>query len=227
MANPITASQILTTTQYEEEQLTRDTSRDDMGRDAFLKLFTTQLNNQDPLSPMENEAFVAQLAQFSTLEANYSIRDSMDAMVGGVRNERMLQSANLVGKRVAVEGGFFTSIQGQPVKGSIDLEHGADSVIMSIYDANGELVHRDTSGKRLPGRVDMAWSGYNRQGELAPSGDYRMTASYIRHGKLETAPVTTLTEVKSVSWDPNSQEMALEVGNGSMVKMSDVKRISI
>ncbi len=227
MANPITASQILTTTQYEEEQLTRDTSRDDMGRDAFLKLFTTQLNNQDPLSPMENEAFVAQLAQFSTLEANYSIRDSMDAMVGGVRNERMLQSANLVGKRVAVEGGFFTSIQGQPVKGSIDLEHGADSVIMSIYDANGELVHRDTSGKRLPGRVDMAWSGYNRQGELAPSGDYRMTASYIHHGKLETAPVTTLTEVKSVSWDPNSQEMALEVGNGSMVKMSDVKRISI
>ena len=227
MTNPISASQILTTAQYEEEQLTRDTSRDDMGRDAFLKLFTTQLNNQDPLSPMENEAFVAQLAQFSTLEANYDMRDSMDAMVGGVRNERMLQSANLVGKRVAVEGGFFSSSQGELIQGRIDLEHGADSVIMSIYDANGELVHRDTSGKQLPGVVNMAWSGYNTKGELAPSGDYRMTASYIRHGKLETAPVTTLTEVRSVSWNPNSQEMSLEVGNGSMVSMSDVKRISM
>ena len=77
MTNPISATQILTTTQYEEEQLTRDSSNDDMGRDAFLKLFTTQLNNQDPLSPMENEAFVAQLAQFSTLEANYDMRLSL------------------------------------------------------------------------------------------------------------------------------------------------------
>ena len=154
MTDPITASSILTSSQYEEQQLTRDTSRDDMGRDAFLTLFTTQLNNQDPLSPMDNEAFVAQLAQFSTLEANYSMRDSMDAMVGGMRQEQMLAGANLVGKSVAVEGGFFSAQQGEQTSGSVDLANGAESVIMSIYDADGEVVFRETTGARLPGTSD-------------------------------------------------------------------------
>ena len=73
----------------------------------------------------------------------------------------------------------------------------------------------------------MNWSGYNTKGEMAPSGNYTMSASYIRNGKLETAPVTTFAKVKSVSWDPVAQEMALEIGNGTTVAMSDVKRISI
>ncbi len=227
MIDPITASSILTSSEYEEQQLTRDTSRDDMGRDAFLTLFTTQLNNQDPLSPMDNEAFVAQLAQFSTLEANYSMRDSMDAMVGGMRQEQMLAGANLVGKSVAVEGGYFSSQQGEQTSGNVDLANGAESVIMSIYDADGEVVFRETTGARLPGTTDLNWSGFNTKGEMAASGNYTMSASIIRNGKLETAPVTTFAKVKSVSWDPAAQEMALEIGNGSTVAMSEVKRISI
>jgi hypothetical protein len=54
-----------------------------------------------------------------------------------------------------------------------------------------------------------------------------MSATVIRNGKLEAAPVTTFARVKSVSWDPAAQEMALEIGNGSTVAMSEVKRISI
>jgi flagellar basal-body rod modification protein FlgD len=227
MTSPISAASILTTSQYEEEQLTRDTSRDDMGRDAFLKLFTTQLNNQDPLNPMENEAFVAQLAQFSTLEANYSIRDSMDAMVGGMQRDQMLAGANLVGKSVAVEGGFFNAEEGAITSGSIDLESGADSVTMSVYDSAGELVYRETTGNRLPGKVDLNWNGMNLQGQMAPGGDYIMAASVTRNGKLESVPVTTLAKVRSVNWNPVLQEMALEIGDGSLVSMADVKRISM
>jgi flagellar basal-body rod modification protein FlgD len=227
MTSPISAASILTTSQYEEEQLTRDTSRDDMGRDAFLKLFTTQLNNQDPLNPMENEAFVAQLAQFSTLEANYSIRDSMDAMVGGMQRDQMLAGANLVGKSVAVEGGFFNAEEGAITSGSIDLESGADSVTMSVYDSAGELVYRETTGNRLPGKVDLNWNGTNLQGQMAPRGDYIMAAGVTRNGKLESVPVTTLAKVRSVNWNPVLQEMSLEIGNGSLVSMADVKRISM
>ena len=82
MANELPAlpANILTTKQYEEQQaklLAKDTELD---RDAFLKLFTTQLKNQNPLDPMENEAFVAQLAQFSSLEAMTGVRSSIDSM---------------------------------------------------------------------------------------------------------------------------------------------------
>ena len=71
MANELPAlpANILTTKRYEEQQAKLLAKDSELDRDAFLKLFTTQLKNQNPLDPMENEAFVAQLAQFSSLEA--------------------------------------------------------------------------------------------------------------------------------------------------------------
>ena len=82
MANDVTAlpSNLLTTKQYEEQQAKLLAQDQQLDRDAFLKLFTTQLKNQNPLDPMENEAFVAQLAQFSSLEAMTGVRTSMDSM---------------------------------------------------------------------------------------------------------------------------------------------------
>ena len=62
-------SNILTTKQYEDQQAKLRVQEEDLDRTAFLTLFTTQLKNQNPLDPMDNEAFVSQLAQFSSLEA--------------------------------------------------------------------------------------------------------------------------------------------------------------
>jgi len=73
-------SNILTTKQYEDQQEKLRTQEEDLDRMAFLTLFTTQLKNQNPLDPMDNEAFVSQLAQFSSLEAMTGVRTSVDAM---------------------------------------------------------------------------------------------------------------------------------------------------
>ena len=83
MATDITSSlpsNIITMEQYEDRQAKLAAKEDDLGRDAFLQLFTTQLKNQNPLDPMDNEAFVSQLAQFSSLEAMTGVRTSVDAM---------------------------------------------------------------------------------------------------------------------------------------------------
>ena len=62
----------------------------ELGRDAFLKLLTTQLTNQSPLDPMDNEAFVAQLAQFSSVEGIKGMQASLENMVSGMRQEQMV-----------------------------------------------------------------------------------------------------------------------------------------
>ena len=67
----------------------------DLDRNAFLQLFTAQLQNQNPLDPMKNEAFVAQLAQFSALEANVKMADSFENFAAGQQEERILRGANL------------------------------------------------------------------------------------------------------------------------------------
>ena len=68
MVDTVLNSSILTSNQYRTQQNASALAEQDLGRDAFLKLLTTQLTNQSPLDPMDNEAFVAQLAQFSSVE---------------------------------------------------------------------------------------------------------------------------------------------------------------
>jgi flagellar basal-body rod modification protein FlgD len=64
-----------------------------MDQGAFLTLFTTQLKNQNPLDPVKNEAFVAQLAQFSQLEATSAMKNSMETMVKSLEGDKMLAGA--------------------------------------------------------------------------------------------------------------------------------------
>ena len=101
---------ILTTEQYQTQQankMFKNGDDDDMlGRDAFLQLFTAQLKNQNPLDPMENEAFVAQLAQFSSVEGIKGMQSSLETLVANLREQSLLTGSSLVGKRVAIAGGF-------------------------------------------------------------------------------------------------------------------------
>ena len=100
MVDTLAASSYLTSGQYSGQQSTTTSVEDELGRDAFLTLLTTQLTNQSPLDPMDNEAFVAQLAQFSSVEGIKGMQESLEDMVSGMRQDQMMSGANLVGKKV-------------------------------------------------------------------------------------------------------------------------------
>jgi len=228
MVSTVTDTTFLTSDQYNEQQKAVSYGEDELGQDAFLTLFTAQLQNQNPLDPMENEAFVSQLAEFSSLEGIKGMQGSLDNMVNGMRQDQMVAGANLVGKKVQVAGGHFTGGNGAITQGAIDLKSGAESIILSVYDPkSGDLIYRDTQGGKLPGRAELNWNGRDRSGEIVPEGGYLMTASAVINGKLETVPVTTMADVRSVSWDPAAQEISLEVGDGVFVALADVERIGI
>ena len=93
-------SYIRTTDMLEEQKMKEAAEEETLGRDAFLTLFTTQLKNQNPLDPMGNEAFVAQLAQFSQVEGIKGMQSSMEDLVSTIKGEQMLAGSQLVGKRV-------------------------------------------------------------------------------------------------------------------------------
>ncbi|MFZ8912947.1 MAG: flagellar hook assembly protein FlgD, partial [Burkholderiaceae bacterium] len=112
---------------YNEEKLTKSVN-EEMGQKEFLLLFTTQLQNQNPLDPMENEAFVAQLAQFSQLEATVTMGDKMTELADSMMGERMLQGSSLLGKRVAVPDGPAILKGSAAISGIIGLPNGADNV---------------------------------------------------------------------------------------------------
>jgi flagellar basal-body rod modification protein FlgD len=226
MISTSTTTPYLTSGEYSDQQSAIAAGEDELGRDAFLTLLTTQLTNQNPLEPMDNEAFVAQLAQFSSVEGIKGMQESLEDMVSGMRQDQMMSGANLVGKKVAVQGGLFTGGNGAPSQGSINLPLGADSVVVSVYDAeSGDLVFRETQGGKIPGQTELGWSGLNTDGSPAPAGSYVMTANVVKDGRSETAAVTTLATVNSVKWNPQTQQLSLDIGNGTYVPLSAIESI--
>lgn len=220
---------ILTTEQFATQQanaIYRDGNEEMLGRDDFLRLFTAQLKNQNPLDPMKNEAFVAQLAEFSSVEGIKGMQSSLEALVANVRQESLLTGATLVGKRVAVSGGFGQGGGSRPTETLVNLADGAEALTMSVYDTEGTLVFRQNVGAIEPGEHRFAWSGQDMDGNPAPSGTYQVTASAVVDGRMKPAPVSVLAMVSSVSWTPDMQNLDLHLLGGDKVSLAQIQTIA-
>lgn len=221
---------ILTTEQYQTQQankMFKNGDDDDMlGRDAFLQLFTAQLKNQNPLDPMENEAFVAQLAQFSSVEGIKGMQTSLETLVANLREQSLLTGSSLVGKRVAIAGGFGQGGGTKPTETLVSLKDGADMLTMSVYNDQGELVFRQNVGELEPGEHRFAWSGQDSNGNQLPVDTYQITASAIVDGRMQIAPVSILETVSSVSWNPAGQQLDLQLLGGNTVSLAEIQTIA-
>jgi flagellar basal-body rod modification protein FlgD len=220
-------SNIKTTEQArkEEEQKILNGDGGAMGQTAFLTLFTTQLQNQNPLDPMENEAFVAQLAQFSQLEATTKMSDNLQNLVASMSNERMSSMSGLLGKKIAISDGKALLSGGQPVEGAVTLANDVDSITLKVYSSSGQLVRTGEVGAQKKGDFLFSWDGKDDQGNVLGDGVYRMEASATRFGKSSKAPVSTMAMVKSVTTDAATGDLQVELEDGSKVSMTQIKRV--
>ncbi len=200
---------------------------EDLDRNAFLKLFTAQLQNQNPLDPMKNEAFVAQLAQFSQLEATAKMSDSMDQFVSSQSGEKIMRGASLIGKSVFVSGATISQEGGKIKSGFANLTDTADELTLSVIDAKtGQVVNSMDLGPQIAGEVSFAWNGGNFEGEAAPAGEYFFSAQARRGDDTKVIPVLGETKVKGVSWNDNLGQVLVEISDGQTLALSEVTRIS-
>jgi flagellar basal-body rod modification protein FlgD len=199
------------------------TNGEEMDRSAFLKLFTTQLQNQNPLDPVKNEAFVAQLAQFSQLEATTKMADSLDTMASASQADRLLQGAALIGKRVSAPDGTAELVAGANISSIISIPNGADKVSIDVYDAAGNKISTRAMGRQVPGDVNISWDGTNNLGERQDPGRYKIVASVTSMGQVTQMPITTPNTVTSVTYSAAQNDLILELQDGSTVALSQVK----
>jgi flagellar basal-body rod modification protein FlgD len=229
MATPnVTSSSLLqNVSRYEDVKEASKKTKEDMGKQEFLTLFTAQLQNQNPLEPVKNEAFVAQLAQFSQLEALTNMQDSLDKFVTSMSGERMLGSASLIGKKVAVTDTPTQLTSGGVIDGSIDLPMGASGIQVSVFDSQGRLVQELIAGPQLPGTTPISWNGKDAAENPVPSGLYRLSAKAVVNGQTTDVPVSTLSTVRAISSNPTDGSVSVEVDGGKTMLLTDVKRVGI
>ena len=219
-------SNILTTKQYEDQQAKLRTQEEDLDRSAFLKLFTTQLKNQNPLDPMNNEAFVSQLAQFSSLEAMTGVRTSVGAMAADSKSEKFLLGSSLLGKKIERVGDLATIGVGGEITSNANLLKSADSAVFRIYDAaTDELVYTKNLENLPEGTLDLTWNGQNEDGDEMSAGQYRLELIADRSGVSTTIPLINKQVITAVSWDQTLEELKVEMEDGSVLSMAEVGRI--
>lgn len=215
-------------TRYEDvKDQGKSKSREEMGKQDFLTLFTAQLQNQNPLEPVKNEAFVAQLAQFSQLEALTNMQSSLDTFVTAMSGERMLNSASLIGKKVAISDSLTQLTQGGTIDASIDLPEGAAGIQINVHDARGNLVQELIAGPQMLGTTPVQWDGKDAMGNPAPAGLYRLTAQAVINGNTSKVAVNALSTVKSIVTNPSDGSVSVEVDGGKTILLTDVKRVGL
>jgi len=218
-------SGIMTTAQYNAQKAATP-QKTSMGQSEFLTLFTTQLKNQDPTDPVKNEAFVAQLAQFSQLEATTAMKTSMEGLVSSMSNDRMLGAASLMGKQVAVPDGPVEVTSTTVSQGTINVPTGADGIQLQVFNDKGILVRTQIMGAQAAGDVTLSWDGMTDGGQAAANGTYRYVATVNSKGTVSKPTVNTYATVTGVSSAGTADgAMLLEVAGGKTVNLSDVKRI--
>ena len=217
-------SSIKTTAQAANDALTAKTGSAGMGQKDFLTLFTTQLKNQDPLDPVKNEAFVAQLAQFSQLEATTGMATSLNEFVTSQAGQQITSGANLIGKKVSVPDGPAQWVHGVPVEGIVNLPGGAEGIKFEVYNDKGGLVNTQVLGAQTVGDLKWAWNGADDSGNTLPEGTYRFKATAVSQGKTTTPSVSTMAPVIGISQAPD-KTMLLQIQGGKVIKLADVTRI--
>lgn len=141
--------------------------------DNFLKLLTTQLQNQDPLSPLDATQFTEQLVQFSGVEQAIKTNDVLGQLITLVRADRIARAVDYLGAEVEAAGQTVRLDDGGPATVHYRLDQSAAKVVISIYDEAGRLV-RTREGDASSGVHTLAWDGRDQNGARLPEGLYRV-----------------------------------------------------
>jgi flagellar basal-body rod modification protein FlgD len=194
-----------------------------LGQQDFLKLLMAQLGSQDPLSPTDNTAFVAQLAQFSSLEAQQTTNSDLESMLVAQTAGNQVGAASLVGKNVLYSSSTVALTPGQPVTLYGNLSGPAATVTATVTDSTGKVVRTLTLGAEPQGIATVTWDGLDSQGNALPPGNYSVTfAAADATGK--NVPVTTQARglVNGVSFQNGYPELVIGT---TLIKLSDVQEI--
>ena len=154
----------------------------------FLNMLMTQLQNQDPTSPMDSDTFTSELVQFSSVEQQIQTNTSLTSLIQLTQGSEVIQGTSMVGQQVTVQS---TQIPLQNGTGTVNITSpAAEPVAVSITNSAGTDIF-DTTVKAAAGNNTFSWNGTNNIGQTVPDGLYTLVATGSNvGGGTSTLPFT-------------------------------------
>ena len=186
--------------------------------DRFLKLLVAQMQNQDPLNPMDNAQVTSQMAQINTVSGIQQVNESIKSLASQFAAMQMLQGTSMIGHDVLTNGNTMTVNNGVG-RASFDLSGNADKVTVQISTPGGQILDTVELGNQSKGQVDFEWNASGYTGSAAPV--FKVTAS--QSGRAVSTTNLGRDTVVGVSNDGAAMNLALK--SGATVAYNAVKAI--
>jgi flagellar basal-body rod modification protein FlgD len=197
----------------------------------FLTLLVTQLQNQDPLNPMDNAEVTSQIAQLSTVNGINQLNNTLLALSGQMDVSQSMQAAGLIGKGVLVPGtkvslGSDPNNPGvkQTTPFGVDVVSPASKVTVTILDSSGKAVRQMDLGALPEGVQSVSWDGKGDGGVSLPDGAYNISVAAVdAQGNPVSADALTYGTVSSVQYSSSGPKINL--GLAGSASLSDIRQI--
>lgn len=192
---------------------------------AFLKLLVAQLQHQDPLNPMDDTAFVAQLAQFSQLETLNNIYTGMDTVIEGMGRQENLAASNFLGKYVESYGDQVSILEdGTMTEFYYYLPEEIAGGVVNIMNSEGEIIRTMKLPPTSAGLWPLKWDGLDYQGNQAPKGVYPIGMSAVNKNNEAVMIASQISgKVDRVYYEDGVQYLGMD--DGRVIKLSYVTAI--
>ncbi len=190
--------------------------------DTFLQLLTTQLQNQDPTSPMDTNQFTQQLVEYSQVDQQIDTNTNLQTLIGQGSNQNAAYATSYLGKTVTVSGGQGALTGGQ-ANWTYNLGTAAASTILTVTNANGQTVYSAQGGTNQ-GNNSFAWNGQDYNGNQLPDGTYTLNvAASDGGGNAITSTVSTSGQVSEINMNNGTPQLMV----GSMsVGLSGISSVT-
>ncbi|MGH1360154.1 MAG: flagellar hook assembly protein FlgD [Burkholderiaceae bacterium] len=193
--------------------------------DQFLTLLLAQMNNQDPLNPLDNAQVTTQLAQISTVSGIEEMNSTMEALLNKINSSSPVDSANMIDRQVLISGDSLSlsGEAGESVNAGAELSNSASSVNVEIFDAQGDSVRTIALGPQAAGLVTFDWDGLDNDGESLPATEYRFQVSAESGAGVQIAAPMMAAKVTGVTQANDS--LSYRLTNGATIPSDQVRGV--
>ena len=197
--------------------------KDTLGQSDFLKLMTTQLQNQDPFAPMENAEFIAQMAQFSTVTGITEMGTELKGIAEQLGEFRIATAANLLGNSVMIPGNYARPDAQGEIHGMLDLPSASGVTNLTFSNAAGDVLHHMELGPQSAGLVGFAWQDVPES--VLEGGDAIRIEAFADMGEgMQSLTPSVYAEILAASTGDPVTGVMLDVRDYGSVRAADITK---
>ena len=207
-----------------QEDVKKEGNKNTLGQEDFLKLMTTQLQNQDPFAPMDNGDFIAQMAQFSTVTGITEINSNLTNLGSKLEPNRVATAAQFLGHSVLVPGQVVSPDDKGEIHGVVDLPSYSNDVGLTFTNPSGEIVHTMNLGSNDRGLVGFSWTDI--PDEIKRNKTRLTIQAYAGNGQASDWISTAVyNKVIAASAPKDSEDVILETKDYGEISANDAIKL--